>query len=125
MGLPRINLLRLEEELSDVHLRLARVTIENLPYQEFLKRYDKPHTFFYLDPPYYKAPYYEHNLELKDYQEMVEVLAKVKAKFTLSINDHPEMRKIFKPFKIKPVKLKYSVAKEGLTEGKELLVSNY
>ena len=28
---PRINLLRLEEELSEVHLRLATVTIENLP----------------------------------------------------------------------------------------------
>jgi DNA adenine methylase len=27
---PRINLLRIEEELSEVHLRLSRVTIENL-----------------------------------------------------------------------------------------------
>ncbi len=125
MHLPRINFLRPEEELSGVHLRLARATIENLPYQEFLKRYDKPQTFFYLDPPYYKAPYYEHNMELRDYQEMVEVLAKVKAKFTLSINDHPEMRTIFKPFKIKPVRLKYSASKGVWTEGKELLVSNY
>ncbi len=29
---PMINLLRLEEELHEVHLRLATVTIENLPW---------------------------------------------------------------------------------------------
>ena len=28
---PRINLIRIEEELSEVHLRLANATIENLP----------------------------------------------------------------------------------------------
>lgn len=45
---PRINLLRMEEELSEVHLRLATVTIENLAWHEFIKRYDKPETFFTL-----------------------------------------------------------------------------
>ena len=125
MGRTRINLLRLEEELSDVHLRLARVTIENLPWHEFLKRYDRSKTFFYLDPPYYKAPFYLHNLELNDYREMAEILAGIKGKFILSINDRPEMREAFQGFKIKPVSLKYSVKKEELTEGKELLVSNY
>lgn len=121
---PRINLLRLEEELSAVHLRLATVSIENLPWQEFIKRYDRKQTLFYLDPPYYKAPVYAHNLELEDYQEMAQILADVRAQFILSINDRPEMRETFKGFKIKPVRLKYSVKKEGLTEGKELLVSN-
>jgi len=121
---PRINLIRMEEELSEVHLRLARVTIENLPWQDFIARYDRKQTFFYLDPPYYKAPVYQHNLELEHYQEMAELLAKIKAKFILSINDHPEIREIVRGFKIKPVQLKYSVAKERLTEAKELLVSN-
>lgn len=125
MRLPRINLLRIEEELSDVHLRLARVTIENLPWQEFLTRYDKPQTFFYLDPPYYKAPYYQHNLDLKDYREIAKVLGRVKANFILSINDHPQMRDAFGGFQIKPVSLKYSANREGWTEGKELLVSNF
>ncbi|SPD73845.1 D12 class N6 adenine-specific DNA methyltransferase (fragment) [uncultured Desulfobacterium sp.] len=43
---PRVNLLRLEEELSEVHIRLSRVTIENLPWHEFIVRYDRPQTFF-------------------------------------------------------------------------------
>jgi len=125
MRRPRINLLRIEEELSEVHLRLATVTIENLPWQDFVRRYDRPQTFFYIDPPYYKAPYYEYNLELEDYQEMAQILASIKAMFILSINDHPEIREIFKQFNIKPVELNYSVSKGKQTKGKELLVSNY
>jgi DNA adenine methylase len=89
---PRINLIRIEEELSEVHLRLANATIENLPWQDFTRRYDRKQTFFYLDPPYYLAPYYDHNLKLEDYQEMADILAGMKAKFILSINDLPEMR---------------------------------
>ena len=49
---PRINLLRMEEELAEVHLRLTRVSIENLPWSQFLAAYDRPRTFFCLDPPY-------------------------------------------------------------------------
>lgn len=122
---PRINLLRIEEELSEVHLRLATVTIENLPWQQFIARYDRPKTFFYIDPPYWKAPWYVHNLELKDYQEMARLLEGVKATFILSINDLPEIREVFKQYKIRPVTINYSVSKGAQTEGKELLVSNF
>jgi len=122
---PKVNLLRLEEELSEVHIRLARVVIENLPWQEFVKRYDREQTFFYVDPPYYKAPYYKHNMDLKDYQEMAKILAGIKAKFILSINDHQEMREVFEGFKIKPVTLKYSAPRGKQAKGKELLITNY
>lgn len=122
---PRVNLLRIEEELSEVHLRLVNATIENLPWQDFLTRYDRAKTFYYLDPPYYLLPYYEHNLELEDYQEMATILATIKSKFILSINDHPQMRDTFKAFKIKPVTLRYSVCEQKSTVGKELLVTNY
>ena len=122
---PRINLIRIEEELSEVHLRLANATIENLPWQDFTRRYDRKKTFFYLDPPYYLAPDYNHNLELQDYKEMSEILGGLKAKFILSINDHPEMRETFKGFNFKPVTLKYTVAEKKATVGKELLISNF
>lgn len=125
MRRPRINLLRIEEELSEVHLRLAQVSIENLVWQNFVRRYDRPKTFFYLDPPYYKAPYYRHNMTLDDYKGMAEILAGLKAKFILSINDHTDIREIFDSFTIKPVTLKYSANREAWTEGKELLVSNF
>lgn len=48
---PRLNLLRLEEDLSAAHLRLHRTFIEHLPWDECIRRYDRPHTLFYCDPP--------------------------------------------------------------------------
>ena len=53
------------------------------------------------------------------------ILSQIKAKFILSINDHEVVRNTFKEFKIKPVTLKYSAAKDKNTEGKELLVTNF
>lgn len=44
---PKLNLLRIEEQLSAAHLRLARTYVECLPYHEVIKRYDKPETVFY------------------------------------------------------------------------------
>ena len=125
MHRPRINLIRLEEGLSDAHLRLANATIEHLPWDQFVVRYDRPGTFFYLDPPYYLAPYYRHNFVLPDFERMADVLAGVKGKFLLSINDMPEMREVFKRFNIEAVSLKYSAAKNGATVGRELLIRNY
>jgi DNA adenine methylase len=117
----RINLLRLEEELSEVHLRLSGVVIENLPWDEFIKRYDRPETFFYLDPPYFEAPCYKHNFILEDFVKMADVLRNIKGSFILSLNDHPKMREVFSDFELSPVKLNYSVGKEKTT-GSELII---
>ena len=55
---PRLNLLRIEEELSAAHLRLSRTYIEHLAWDECIRRYDRPHTLFYLDPPYWETEGY-------------------------------------------------------------------
>lgn len=47
---PGLNLLRIEETLSAAHLRLASAYVENLTWQACVDRYDRPHTFFYMDP---------------------------------------------------------------------------
>ena len=122
---PRINLLRMEEELSAVHLRLARVNIEHLPWQEFVARYDRPETLFYMDPPYYKAPFYNHNMELPDFIELRQSLETIKCKFILSINDHPKMREVFEGFKVRSVSVQYSASVGPTSQGKELLITNY
>ncbi|MDB5802252.1 MAG: methyl-directed repair adenine methylase [Rhodocyclales bacterium] len=50
------NFMRIEEQLSASHLRLACGTfIENLAWHDCLDRYDRPHTFFYADPPYWET----------------------------------------------------------------------
>jgi DNA adenine methylase len=124
MHRPRINLLRIEEELSEVHLRLTGVTIEHLSWEKFIQTYDKPGVLFYLDPPYYKVPYYAHNFELADYKGLAKTLTGLKSQFILSINDHPEMRNVFKEFDMNPVTLTYSAAKGKCSKGRELIITN-
>jgi len=49
----RFNVSRLEPMLADIHERLAGVVIEQLPFDHFIPRYDRPGMLFYLDPPYF------------------------------------------------------------------------
>ncbi|MBC17047.1 MAG: adenine methyltransferase [Desulfovibrio sp.] len=127
-GYPPINLLRLETELSDVHLRLARVTVENLPWAKYITRYDREETFFYLDPPYYGTEFfYGRGLFTKnDFVELAEILRGVKGKFLLSLNDCKEVRDIFDGFDIITTKTKYTVGggKKMKTAG-EVFIKNY
>ena len=51
-GSARFDLTKLVPMLEDVHERLAGVLIERLPYAAMIRRYDRPGTLFYLDPPY-------------------------------------------------------------------------
>lgn len=122
---PRINLLRLEEELSEVHLRLIRVIIDNLDWSDFIRQYDRKATFFYMDPPYWNLPFYKHNFETADFEKMAQQLSKIRGKFLMSLNDHPEVRKIFSKFDIQPVKTQYSVSCKHRCSGTELLIKNY
>jgi len=122
---PRINLIRMEEEMSSIHLRLSSVRIENLSWQKLIEKYDRPETFFYCDPPYHGHPDYKHNFALKDFQEMADALKDIKGKFMLSINDHPEIRETFRYFNRESVSLLYTVSTKGPVEVGELIYSNY
>lgn len=124
---PRMNLLRLEEELSDAHLRLAQVFIENRPYAQVIKQADRESTFFYLDPPYWNCEdVYGKNLFTKaDFTTLRDQLATVKGKWLVSINDVPEIRELFKAFNIKRVATKYSISAGQNKPVSELLIANY
>jgi DNA adenine methylase len=54
---------------------------------------------------------------------LAETLAGIKSDFVLSINDHPEMRKVFAGFKIRSVKLSYSAAQKDCVQAQELLIT--
>lgn len=126
LRLPRINLLRLEEELSQVHLRLARVTIEHLPWSEFVTRYDRPGTLFYLDPPYHGSErFYGNDFPRSDFRAIAGQLAGIEGRFILSINDVAEIRAIFKAYNIKQVPTSYTVASNEVQRVTELLVTNF
>lgn len=103
-----LNLSNIEETLLDVHWRLERVTIECLDANECIRRYDRPTTFFFVDPPYWNTAGYAVPFEEKDYLALRDTLVKLQGRFLLTLNDLPEVRSLFKKFTIERVYLRYS-----------------
>lgn len=126
---PRLNLVpqRMEEDLSAAHLRLARVMVENLDYADCIKRYDRPHTFFYIDPPYYNCEndYGKGMFDKSDFENLADILGNLQGRFLLSINDMPQIRELFKGFKIEEADTTYSTGSSGPKKVTELLVRNF
>lgn len=114
---------RLQPMLEDLHERLAGVTIERLPFQDFIRRYDRPETLFFIDPPYWgiEGLYGEELFARSDYETLLSCLRSLAGRFILTINDRPETRDLFSGFTIEPIELRYTV---GHSVGKELIVSN-
>ncbi|BBI91284.1 DNA adenine methylase [Serratia symbiotica] len=119
-----INLLRLEETLSIAHLRLARTTIENLSWVECIEKYDRPHTLFYLDPPYWGTQGYGVEFGLEQYEAIAHLARTIKGNMIISVNDIPEMRQAFSDLQIEVVSLKYSLGNSSLARC-ELIVRNF
>lgn len=111
----RFNLSTLEPMLEDLHGRLAGVVIECLDFEEFIRRYDGPGTFFYLDPPYWgsEGDYGKALFSRDDFQRLSGQLAKIKGGFLMSINDVPAIRDLFSWARVEEVTTSYSVAGRG------------
>ncbi|MBN9046233.1 MAG: DNA adenine methylase [Rhizobiales bacterium] len=111
-GPARFNIKRLGTILEKVHERLSGVVIENLPWPDFIDRYDGPGTLFYLDPPYYgcEMDYGAGVFSRADFTRIAGRLSSIKGRFVLSLNDRPEVREIFGAFKICEVPLTYTIA---------------
>ncbi|MBI5815874.1 MAG: DNA adenine methylase [Nitrospinae bacterium] len=125
----KLNLLRIEEELSQAHLRLARGTVENLDWKTCVEKYDRPHTLFYMDPPYYKVDkgFYGMNLTLDDYRALADSAKRIQGKCVISVSDMPEMRTAFEGLAMKSVPINYTVGSyKGLAAARrELIIHNW
>jgi DNA adenine methylase len=122
---PGFNPERIPEAIEEAHKRLARVQIECLPYQKVIQHFDRPQTLFYLDPPYYARNLYRFNLSHEDFMKMAEILAGLKGKFVLSLNDVPQVREIFRRFKVKGIELPYTAQKIAGRRFREVLITNF
>lgn len=125
-GGARFNLNRLAPLLEDVHERLAGVVIENLDWMDFIDRYDRPETLFYLDPPYFgsEGDYGKALFSRDQFARMAEQLGRLKGRFIMSINDVPEIRDLFTAFKVRAVELTYSISSGVGTAARELIIHN-
>ncbi|RSN84439.1 DNA adenine methylase [Acinetobacter baumannii] len=122
-----VNLLRIEEQLSEAHLRLSGVTVEHLSWDACLLKYDRPHSFMYADPPYWNLSGYGVEFGWEHYMKMAELMKTCQSKVMLSINDHPDIRDAFADLTISTTKINYSVGKVGAGRGEkqELIITNY
>lgn len=121
---PNYNPERIPEVIESAHERLKHVQIECLPYEEILGRYDRPGTLFYLDPPYWDRKLYKFNFATEDFVRLKDRLKGIKGKFVLSLNDHPDVRELFREFQMIPLEVHYTAQRRTGKRYAEVLISN-
>ena len=76
------------DSLPEFHERLRMVEIRKMDFRDFIKEYDSPDTFFYLDPPYLaetrSAGKYDHEISDGDHIALLGILTRIEGKFLLS-----------------------------------------
>ena len=124
-GPARFDVTRLAAVLEEAHERLAGVVIECLHYAAFIKRYDRPGTLLYIDPPYWgcEADYGANVFSRKDFAHLAELLGQIQGRFILSLNDLPEVRETFAAFHIEAVATTYTISGKRPMQAGELLIT--
>jgi len=123
----RFDVTKLGPMIDAVHERLAGVVIERLQWADFVARYDRPGTLFYLDPPYFgcEGDYGPALFDRGQFELMADQLGQIKGRFILSLNDHPEVRRIFAAFDFQQEDLTYTVGGGGKAKRvSELIITN-
>ena len=122
---------KLRRHLDDWKEALKDTKIENKDYAAVIKKYDSADTFFFLDPPYENTDKdfeYAQDLDF-DFERLANVLDGIKGNFLMTINDSPNIRKLFKNFQVKTWNVRAgwagSRAKGDENRRAELLISNY
>lgn len=106
--------------------------IENMDFEDFLRKWDSPTTYFYMDPPYYKTENYysNHDFDSGDHLRLANTLKSIKGKFSLSYYDFPQLSEWFPKDQYVWASKKFAkaaAAKKGVAQnmGEELLIMNY
>lgn len=121
-----IDMARVTRRVEALHDRLAGVVIENLDWADFIDRYDRSTTLFYLDPPYWgcEDDYGNDVFVPADFQRMADRLQAADCRFLLSINDVPELREMFAWADIEGVQTVYTIAGgDAAAPAAELLIA--
>ncbi len=118
--------LRTEILIDAAHGRLEGVQIEQLNWDAFITRYDRPFTLFYIDPPYWghEADYGKGLFSRDDFARLADVLHGLDGRFLLSLNDTPAVRACFAGFELEAVTTRYSANIKADRTAAELLISN-
>ena len=115
--------------------RLSGIHLHTQDWEETIKQYDSPTTFFFLDPPYPDVMDRQHSHKFFggfakiSTLEIVRVLKTIEGMFLLTISDTDQMREAFKQWNLQSVDT--AALQQGTAHGgkvkvrKELIVTNY
>ena len=120
--------------IEQAHRRLAKVVIEHKDFEKLLRQYDRPVSFFYLDPPYHATEGYYQNIGEDGFTEadhirLRDALIRIEGKFLLSYNDDAFVRGLYdqpgiclmETTRINNIKQRY----DNGAQFPELLIANY
>lgn len=120
--------------IEQAHRRLAKVVIENQDFEKLVRHYDKPASFFYLDPPYFETEGYYQNVGEKgfseeDHMRLRDRLMRIEGKFLLSYNDCSFVRELYdnegifieSVTRLNNIKQRYDMG----SQFEEVLIANY
>lgn len=117
-----------QDVVEEFQRRLKDTKIFSQDYQNIIRKWDSPNTFFYLDPPYSRAE------KSKDYKEVgvrIEDICKflipIKGKFMMSYDAEVDVKKICPKFNIYKIKTKWESSKKGKSpmDIEEIIITNY
>ena len=106
--------------------------VENLDFEDLIKKYDTKETFHYIDAPYWKTENYysNHDFDRNDHERLANTLKNINGKFGMSYYDFPLLSEWFPKDQYRwesKLFAKAAAAKKGKSQnmGEELLVMNY
>jgi DNA adenine methylase len=106
--------------------------VENMDFEEFIKKYDNEDYYVYVDAPYYKTEdyYSNHDFGLKDHERLANTLKNMKGKFSMSYYYFPQLEEWFPKDQYRWESKSFAKAagaKKGEKQsmGEELLIMNY
>ena len=106
--------------------------VENMDFEDLLKKYDSPTTYFYMDPPYWKTENYysNHDFDVNDHIRLANTLKSLQGKWSLSYYDFPQLSEWFPKDEYRWEQKDFAKAAAAKKDGKqnmgtELLIMNY
>lgn len=127
------NMIQKVQGLPEIVNRLRNVQIENRPAIDVIKKYDRPWSLIYADPPYLpetrtSSNDYAHEMTIEQHHELAKTLNQCTGKVALSGYDSPTMDELYPPgkwFKTGFKKRRVPMSKSGKLKRQEVLWTNY
>lgn len=106
--------------------------VENMDFEDVIKKYDSPKTYFYTDPPYWKTENYysNHDFDRNDHERLANALINSQSKFSLSYYDFDLLSQWFPKDQYVWQAKEFAKAASGSkgkkqNMGEEILIMNY